>query len=77
MGRPTRHTTGVKARERDVLVSLNTGSGKMMLGVLIAQGLSNEKQGKVVYACSTIDLVMQTEKEARHNALDLLPGQLQ
>jgi hypothetical protein len=56
----------VKARKkRDVLISLNTGSGKTMLGILIAQSLSNEKQGKVVYVCSTIDLVMQTEKEAK------------
>ena len=36
-----------------------------MLGVLIAQSLANEKQGKVVYTCSTIDLVIQTEKEAQ------------
>ncbi len=35
-----------------------------MLGILIAQSLANERQGKVVYACSTIDLVIQTAKEA-------------
>src|SRR5580698_8261104 len=55
----------VKARKkRDVLISLNTGSGKTMLGILIAQSLANEKHGKVVYVCSTIDLVIQTAKEA-------------
>lgn len=35
-----------------------------MVGILIAQSLANERQGKVVYACSTIDLVIQTAKEA-------------
>ena len=52
-------------KKKDILISLNTGSGKTMLGVLIAQSLANEKDGKCVYACSTIDLVLQTEKEAK------------
>ena len=52
-------------KKRDILISLNTGSGKTMLGVLIAQSMANEKQGKCVYVCSTIDLVMQTEREAQ------------
>lgn len=51
--------------KRDVLISLNTGSGKTMLGVLIAQSMANEKDGKCVYVCSTIDLVTQTVKEAK------------
>src|SRR5690242_5553497 len=51
-------------KRRDVLISLNTGSGKTMLGVLIAQSMANEPGGKCVYVCSTIDLVIQTEKEA-------------
>jgi superfamily II DNA or RNA helicase len=34
----------VKTRkERDVLISLNTGSGKTMLGCLIAQASANER----------------------------------
>ena len=56
----------VKSRKRhDVLISLNTGSGKTMLGTLIAQSMANEKVGKCVYVCSTIDLVIQTEREAK------------
>ena len=55
----------VKARKKhDVLISLNTGSGKTMLGALIAQSMANERGGKCVYVCSTIDLVLQTEREA-------------
>ena len=50
-------------KSRDVLISLNTGSGKTLLGVLVGYG-KDEKQGKCVYVCSTIDLVKQTEKEA-------------
>ena len=42
-----------------------------MLGVLIAQSMANEKDGKCVYVCSTIDLVAQTEKEA--NKLGISP----
>ena len=52
-------------KKRDILISLNTGSGKTMLGVLIAQSMANESGGKCVYVCSTIDLVIQTEKEAK------------
>jgi hypothetical protein len=56
----------VRARsKRDVLINLNTGSGKTMLGVLIGQAMANERGGKCVYACSTIDLVLQTEREAK------------
>jgi replicative superfamily II helicase len=56
----------VKARtKRDVLINLNTGSGKTMLGVLIGQAMANERGGKCVYVCSTIDLVLQTEREAK------------
>ena len=51
--------------KRDVLVSLNTGSGKTILGVLIAQSMANEPGGKCIYVCSTIDLVNQTEREAK------------
>jgi len=58
-------TWNKERKRRDVLISLNTGSGKTMLGVLIAQAMANEKQGKCVYVCSTIDLVIQTEKEAK------------
>jgi hypothetical protein len=54
-----------KARtESDVLVSLNTGAGKTVVGTLIAQSLVNEGLQNVLYVCSTIDLVKQTSKEA-------------
>jgi hypothetical protein len=60
-------------KKKDILISLNTGSGKTMLGVLIAQAMANEKIGKCVYVCSTIDLVLQTEKEARKLGISPTP----
>jgi hypothetical protein len=55
--------------EADVLIALNTGGGKTAVGALIAQSLVNEGLERVVYACGTIDLVRQTEKEARRLGL--------
>lgn len=53
------------ARDKhDVLVSLNTGAGKTIVGILIAQSLVNEGKENVVYVCSTRDLVLQTAGEA-------------
>ncbi len=53
------------AREKsDVVVSLTTGAGKTVVGLLIAQSLVHEGLRNVVYLCSTNDLVMQTSKEA-------------
>lgn len=47
----------------DVLVSLHTGAGKSLVGIIIAQSLMNEGVPNVVYACATNDLVGQTKKE--------------
>jgi len=55
--------------ESDVLVSLNTGAGKTIVGVLMAQSLVNEGQENVVYVCSTKDLVEQTAMEAKSSNL--------
>lgn len=53
------------SREKhDVLISLNTGAGKTLVGLLIAQSLVNEGIENVVYVCSTNDLVLQTHREA-------------
>ncbi|MFN4275048.1 MAG: DEAD/DEAH box helicase family protein [Ferrovibrio sp.] len=60
-----------KARDKsDVLVSLNTGAGKTIVGLLIAQSLVNEGLANVLYVCSTIDLVRQTSEEAKRIGID-------
>ena len=43
---------------------LNTGAGKTLVGLLCAQSLINETNGKVVYLCSTRQLVEQTAEKA-------------
>jgi hypothetical protein len=48
----------------ETLVLLNTGAGKTIIGLLIAQSLVNQGIQNVVYICSTIDLIRQTAVEA-------------
>ena len=48
----------------DVAVVLNTGAGKTLVGLFIAQSLVNETRRQVVYACSSIQLVEQTATKA-------------
>ena len=56
--------------KQDVLISLNTGAGKTIVGLLIAQSLVNESIENVIYICSTIDLVRQTAAEADRIGID-------
>jgi tetratricopeptide (TPR) repeat protein len=48
----------------DVAVVLNTGAGKTLVGLLVAQSLVNETEGRVAYVCSSVQLVKQTERKA-------------
>ncbi len=48
----------------DVAIVLNTGAGKTLIGLLVAQSLVNETKGKVVYACASIQLIEQTREKA-------------
>lgn len=57
--------------DSDVGIVLNTGAGKTLVGLLAAQSLVNETKGKVVYACSSIQLVEQTAEKARGYGLDV------
>jgi hypothetical protein len=57
-------------KESDVLIALNTGAGKTLVGLLIAQSLVNEGLENVTYLCGTIDLVYQTQKEAKKLGID-------
>lgn len=50
--------------QSDSLILLNTGAGKTIIGLLIAQSYVNQAIRNVVYACGTIDLVRQTAREA-------------
>jgi tetratricopeptide (TPR) repeat protein len=49
--------------KKDVLISLHTGAGKTIVGLLAAQSLVNEGLARVLYICATNDLVIQTSRE--------------
>ena len=49
---------------QDIGIVLNTGAGKTLVGLLIAQSLVNEVRRHVLYACSSIQLVQQTAEKA-------------
>jgi|SRR5882724_73346 len=55
----------------DVSISLNTGAGKTLVGLLIGQSLVNEMRSLVLYACSSIQLVEQTAKKAKGYGLPI------
>ena len=55
----------------DVGVVLNTGAGKTLVGLLIAKSLVNETRGRVLYACSSIQLVEQTVNKAKGYGLPI------
>ncbi|MBL7153094.1 MAG: DEAD/DEAH box helicase family protein [Phycisphaerae bacterium] len=55
----------------DVGIVLNTGAGKTLVGLLIAQSLVNETKGKVLYTCSSIQLIEQTAEKACGYGLDV------
>ncbi|HEX8192744.1 MAG TPA: DEAD/DEAH box helicase family protein [Allosphingosinicella sp.] len=57
--------------KNDVLISLNTGAGKTLLGLLIARSFVNEGLDNVLYVCPTIDLVRQTAAQARSVGIDV------
>ena len=55
----------------NVAIVLNTGAGKTLVGLLAAQSLVNETKGKIVYVCSSIQLVEQTAEKARGYGLEV------
>ena len=58
-----------KRSESDVVIEMNTGGGKTLVGLLVAQSLVNETQGRVLYVCPNNQLVEQTSDRAREIGL--------
>lgn len=50
--------------ERDIIIKLNTGDGKTLIGLLILQSKINSKEGPCLYVCPNIQLVSQVCTEA-------------
>lgn len=59
-----------KRTESRTILEMNTGGGKTLIALLIAQSLVNETRGKVLYVCPTIQLIEQTRAQARQCGLE-------
>jgi hypothetical protein len=59
-----------KRAEPRTILEMNTGGGKTLIALLIAQSLVNETRGKVLYVCPTIQLIEQTRLQARQCGLE-------
>src|SRR5581483_8806182 len=53
-----------RRKERDLVIKLNTGGGKTLVGLLIGRALLNELRRPVLYLCPTRQLVQQTAEKA-------------
>ena len=58
-----------KRRASNVAIEMNTGGGKTLVGLLIAQSLVNEKKRRVLYVCSNNQLIEQTHERAKEIGL--------
>lgn len=59
--------------ERNLVIKLNTGAGKTLVGLLICQSLLNDKQLPVIYLCPTNQLVSQTIEKANEVGIKAVP----
>ncbi|MCU1303590.1 MAG: type restriction protein res subunit [Candidatus Sulfotelmatobacter sp.] len=57
--------------KKDVVLEMNTGGGKTLIGVLMAQSLVNETAGHIVYVCPTIQLIEQAKMRAEECGLEV------
>ena len=62
-----------RRHERDVVIKLNTGGGKTLVGLLIAQSLINEHEGPVLYLCPTRQLQNQILDHSRQYGINAVP----
>src|ERR1019366_4516162 len=58
-------------QKHDVVIEMNTGGGKTLIGLLVAQSLVNETTGQVVYVCPTIQLIEQARMRAEECGLEV------
>lgn len=60
-----------EARDKnDIVIKLNTGAGKTLIGLIAAQSIVNETQGKVLYVCANNQLLEQTKEKATEYGID-------
>lgn len=61
-----------KSGANDKMVSLNTGGGKTLIGLMIAESMRRDTGGKVVYICPNTFLGKQTVDEAEKYGLKVV-----
>jgi replicative superfamily II helicase len=59
--------------DRDIVIKLNTGGGKTLVGLLIAQSILNEHHEPVIYLSPTVQLVKQTLQKALDYSIEAVP----
>ncbi len=67
-----------RREQQDLVIKLNTGGGKTLVGLLMAQSTLAEKGGPVLYLCATVQLARQTISHAALfgiPAIPYVPGQ--
>lgn len=57
--------------KQDIVIEMNTGGGKTLIGLLVAQSLVNETAGQVLYVCPTIQLIEQARMRAAECGLEV------
>ena len=62
-----------RRNDKDVVIKLNTGGGKTLVGLLIAQSIMNECHGPTLYLCPTTQLVDQTLALAKQYGIRAVP----
>ena len=49
----------LRRNDKDIVLKLNTGGGKTLVGLIIAQSIANETDGPTMYLCPTVQLAEQ------------------
>ena len=62
-----------RRNERDIVIKLNTGGGKTLVGLLIAQSVINERHGPVLYLCPTAQLQGQIIEQSQRYGIPTVP----
>ncbi len=62
-----------RRNEQDLVLKLNTGGGKTLVGLLIARSTLAEKGGPVLFLCATNQLAQQTISHARQFGITAVP----
>jgi replicative superfamily II helicase len=62
-----------RRNDKDIVIKLNTGGGKTLVGLLIAQSIMNEYRGGVLYLCPNWQLVRQIIEKAQEVGIKAHP----